>query len=126
MKRIIVILLALFGTVVSSYACGITFTLQNEKGEIVHSEKVKVGENYILLINFKPTHRSCIIDIKDTKFKMDGIKVYGATDWEKIGDGAYVRKLKITIVENNKPEVKLILIRDCDRGGIVTELVLKK
>ena len=125
MKKLLVTLALLFGILTFNYACNFTFTILDKKGNVVNPQKVNKGETYTIVVVYKYTHGNCDIPIKDTKFKMDGIKVVSATDWTS-ENNSYVRKLKVEITENNKEEVYLQAIRTCDRGGASNKIVLKK
>lgn len=125
-KKILVALLLICGTAVSAYACSIEFTLQDKNGKTVNPDKVKVGEEYVLVVKFETTHGNCGLDVADTKFKLDGIKVEKAADWVEVGNEVYTRKLIIKITENKKDAVSLVVVRDCGRGGALAEFKLKK
>lgn len=126
MKKIALIVAILLGAFASTVACNITFTLQNDQNETVNPAKVKVGDTYTLVVHFKPTHRVCPIDIKSTKFNLDGIKVISATDWASDGGTGYIRKVKIKISDNKKPESSLTVVRLCDNGGCSAPFIVKK
>jgi hypothetical protein len=125
MKKLFLTLTLLFSFLAVTLACNITFSLLDSKGNVVNPQKVKTGETYTLMVVYKPTHGNCDIPIKDTKFKMDGIKVISATDWTA-ENGGYVRKVKIEITDNKKSEVYFQAVRTCDRGGADAKIVLKK
>lgn len=126
MKKFLVALLVLCSTVVSAYACDIEFTLQDKKGKTVNPSKVKVGEEYVLVVKFETTHGNCGIPVESTKFKLDGIKVEKATDWQEVGNEVYTRKLNIKIIDNKKDVSSLVVVRECGRGGALAEFNLKK
>jgi len=118
--------LAFFALFISTtVACNITFSLQDEKGNVVNPQKVKTGETYTLVLTYIYTHGNCDIALKDTKYKTDGIKVVSATEWTS-NNNVYTRKLKIQITDNNKDEVSLLAIRTCDRGGFTGRFSLKR
>jgi len=104
-----VILLAAF--VASAFACEITY-------EILKGEKASyaVGDELIVRVKVEFTHRVCPEGIKATEFKLDGLKVVGAKEWEEHSPTSYSRDLKIKITEGGK-EVKLISKRTCDKDG---------
>ena len=110
MKKLFFTLLLLCSTAVSAFACSITFELQDNKGKTVKPSKVKVGEEYVLVVQFETTHGNCGIAVENTKFKLDGIKVEKAADWVDMGNDVYTRKLKIKIVENNKNTASIVVV----------------
>ena len=126
MKKFLVALLLLCATAVSAYACDIRFTLQDTEGKGIKPAKVKVGEEYVLVIRFETTHGNCGIAVENTKFKLDGIKVEKAADWEDQGNEVYIRKLRIKIVDNKKDTSSLVVVRECGRGGALASFYLKK
>lgn len=126
MKKLFITLLIFCATAVSAFACSITFELQDSKGKTVKPSKVKVGEEYVLVVQFETTHGNCGIAVENTKFKLDGIKVEKASDWVDIGNEVYTRKLKIKIVDNNKDTASIVVVRECGRGGALESFVLKK
>ena len=126
MKKLFITLFLLCSTAVSAFACSITFELQDNKGKTVKPSKVKVGEEYVLVVQFETTHGNCGIAVENTKFKLDGIKVEKAADWVDMGNDVYTRKLKIKIVENNKNTASIVVVRECGRGGALESYVLKK
>ena len=126
MKKFLVALLLLCATAVSVYACDIRFTLQDTEGKAIKPAKVKVGEEYVLVIRFETTHGNCGIAVENTKFKLDGIKVEKAADWEDQGNEVYIRKLRIKIVDNKKDTSSLVVVRECGRGGALASFYLKK
>ena len=126
MKKLLVTLLIICGTIASTFACSIEFSLQDKNGKTVKPTNVKVGEEYTLVVYFETTHGNCRIAPENTKFKLDGIKVEKASDWTEIENEVYCRKLKIKIIENNKDKVSLVVVRECGRGGALTEFVLNK
>lgn len=126
MKKFLVALLVFCVTAVSTYACDIQFTLQDSKGKTVSPAKVKVGEEYVLVVRFETTHGNCGIAVENTKFKLDGVKVVKASDWEDQGNEVYIRKLQVKIVDNKKDTSSLVVVRECGRGGALAEFTLKK
>lgn len=126
MKKFLVALLVFCATAVSTYACDIQFTLQDSKGKTVSPAKVKVGEEYVLVVRFETTHGNCGIAVENTKFKLDGVKVVKASDWEDQGNEVYIRKLQVKIVDNKKDTSSLVVVRECGRGGALAEFTLKK
>ncbi|MBO7201637.1 MAG: hypothetical protein J6V54_09635 [Bacteroidales bacterium] len=126
MKKFLVALLVFCATAVSAHACDIKFTLQDSKGKTVSPAKVKVGEEYVLVVRFETTHGNCGIAVENTKFKLDGIKVEKAADWEDQGNEVYIRKIRIKITDNKKDTSSLVVVRECGRGGALASFILKK
>ena len=85
-----------------------------------------MGEEYVLVVRFETTHGNCGIAVENTKFKLDGVKVVKASDWEDQGNEVYIRKLNIKITDNKKDTSSLMVVRECGRGGALASFILKK
>lgn len=90
-------------------ACEIDFKIIKGKKEVY-----TVGDQIIVKVHVALTHRSCPVALKKTKFKLNGMKVLGATKWKQLSSMDYERKLKIKITGN---DVTLNAIRECDKDG---------
>ncbi len=93
-------------------ACEIEFEITKGK-----KEKYKAGDIIVLKVLVTLTHRSCPEALKKTKFKMNGLKVVGATDWKQISAMEYERKLKVKIESNKDGKLIFNAIRTCDKDG---------
>ncbi len=93
-------------------ACEIEFEII--KGE---KEKYEAGDIIVLKIVVTLTHRVCPEGLKKTKFKMNGLKVVGATEWKQISAMDYERKLKVKIISNKDGKLIFNAIRTCDKDG---------
>src|SRR5690554_3296559 len=116
-KKLTLIFAILFMSITFSFACGIDFVLTDKSGKEVKPEHVKNGETYTLVLTYRYTHGNCGVDLKDTDYKTDGIKILKATEWKK-ENNVYVRKMQIRIVDNKKDAVSLNVIRSCNRAGL--------
>jgi hypothetical protein len=93
-------------------ACEIDFEILKGKKEIYQA-----GDEIVVKVKVKLTHRSCPEALKKTKFKMNGMKVVRSTGWKKISSMEYERKLKIVITGNKSNKVTLNAIRECEKDG---------
>jgi hypothetical protein len=93
-------------------ACEIEFEILKGKKEIYNP-----GDKLIVKVHVALTHRSCPVAIKKTQFKLNGIKVIGATKWKQLSSMDFERKLKIVITEKTKNEAIINAIRECDKDG---------
>ena len=114
-KTVLLFLLGLFLVSFSTKeakACDIEF-------EILKGEKAKyvAGDIIIIKVNVKLTHRTCPVAIKKTKFKMNGLKVIGATEWKQLSAMEYERKLKIQVESNKDGKLVFNAVRTCDKDG---------
>lgn len=93
-------------------ACEIDFEiLKNEKAVYDTSEIFVTKVNVIL------THRSCTEALTKTKFKSEGLKIVGATDWKQITSRKWERKLKVKVTGTDNGKVFINAIRTCDKDG---------
>lgn len=93
-------------------ACEIEFEILQGK-----KEKYNAGDVMVLKIVVTLTHRTCPEGIKKTKFKMNGLKVVGATDWKQTSAMVYERKLKVQVLSNKNGKLIFNAIRTCDKDG---------
>jgi hypothetical protein len=114
--RFILKTLLLFAVVVlSSYAsraCEVDFEILEGK-----KEAYAVGDEMVVKVKITLIHRNCTVNIKNTEYKQDGIKIKSGTDWKEVSPGVWERKLKV-VVENPKAEkANLSVSRKCDKEG---------
>lgn len=93
-------------------ACEIEFEIVNGK-----KEKYEAGDIIVVKVIVTLTHRSCPEALKKTKFKMNGLKVVGATDWKEISAMDHERKLKLQVLSNKDGKLIFNAIRTCDKDG---------
>jgi hypothetical protein len=111
MKKLIVLSLLLFAGIVSISACDFEFTTEGNK------KACKAGEEFVVNVKLKLTHRTCKVAAKDTKFKMDGVKVLGATDWKDLGPDVFSRQLKVQVLDDKSKKINISATRTCDKEG---------
>ncbi len=114
-KTAIIIMLGLFFLSFSTQeakACEIEFEIVNGK-----KEKYEAGDIIVVKVIVTLTHRSCPEALKKTKFKMNGLKVVGATDWKEISAMDHERKLKLQVLSNKDGKLIFNAIRTCDKDG---------
>ena len=114
-KTLIILLLGflLVGfSVQEAKACEIDFEILKGK-----KDKYEAGDIIVLKVIVTLTHRVCPIGLKQTKFKMNGLKVVGATEWKQISAMVYERKLKVKIESNKDGKLIFNAIRTCDKDG---------
>jgi hypothetical protein len=108
---ILALLLTSFASL-ESKACEIDFEILKGKKEIYQA-----GDEIVVKVKVKLTHRSCPEALKKTKFKMNGMKVIQSTGWKKLSSMEYERKLKIVITGTKSNKVTLNAIRECEKDG---------
>ncbi len=111
MKKIIFSAILLF-TYVLIFACDPLITVEGKE-----KSKYKRNDEVIVKVKITFTHRNCTVDIKDTKFEQEGIKILSGTDWKEVEPGIWERKLKIKIIAEKGQEAKLTVVRACNKGG---------
>ncbi|MDD2563825.1 MAG: hypothetical protein PHU27_06385 [Salinivirgaceae bacterium] len=110
MKRFISLLAITLFTTLSVLACNITTTIENKK------PIYKVGDEAIVKIKVVLIHKNCLVEIKRTQYKNDGLKIVAGTDWKETSPGIWERKLKIKILETQST-ASVKVYRTCKRGG---------
>jgi len=114
-KWILGLLLTLFFVTMTPQkadACEIEYEILKGKKEVYN-----VGDTIIIKVKVALTHRSCPIALKDTKFKLNGMKVLQATSWKQLSSMKFERKLKIIITGAKGNKVTINTIRECEKDG---------
>jgi hypothetical protein len=104
--------LVLMLTIASILACEITIKVDGTE-----KSKYKTGDVVVVKVTLVLTHRNCLVEIKDTKFNLEGVKIAKATDWKEVSPGTWERKLKIKITAKAGESAKISVVRVCKRGG---------
>lgn len=110
MKKTLLFCTLFLASILSSYACDFEFTTDGNK------KTAKAGEEFVVNVKLTLTHRTCKVAAKDTKFKMDGMQVVGATDWKEIGTGVFTRQVKVKVADKVK-KAGFTATRTCDKEG---------
>ena len=74
-------------------------------------ESYQVGDTLVILIKVALTHRSCPIKMKETKFKMNGVKVLKSTPWKQKSTNDWERKLMLVVTDTSSGKINLTAIR---------------
>ena len=93
-------------------ACEIDFEILKNKKAVYDTSDV-----FITKVNVILTHRSCPVALTQTQFKLEGLKVLGATDWKQISSMKWERKLKIKVIGSDNGKVFINAIRTCNKDG---------
>lgn len=117
---VITVAILLFATINQIQACDIKFTVQGEQKEIY-----EIGDEIILTLLVKYTHRVCPEGIKNTQFETQGVKILQGTKWKEFKPGLWGRKLKIEITGNEDGKVTVSAIRTCEKEGGFGSITLK-
>lgn len=112
MKKIILSSLLIMFTAISVLACEITLSIDGKE-----KSKYKNGDEVIVKVKVVLIHRNCNIEIKNTKFNQEGIKIESGTEWKEVEPGVWERKLKVKITANKGETAKLSVVRVCPKGG---------
>ncbi len=93
-------------------ACDIKFNISGDSKPIY-----KAGEEVIVEVTVTYTHRVCQLELSDTKFNADGVKILGATQWKEKAPGTYTRQLKVLVLQDGKKEGVINVVRECAKEG---------
>ena len=111
-KGLLLSILFLFLGIGNAIPCEIDFAVEGDK-----KEKYSEGDVVVVKVKVTFTHRVCTQSIKKTKFKQNGVKILGATDWKETSTGIWERKLKVKITEAKNGKVSISGTRTCDKTG---------
>jgi hypothetical protein len=93
-------------------ACEIEFDIVKGK-----KESYKAGDTLIVLVKVALTHRSCPVKMRETKFKLKGLKVIKSTPWKQKTANDWERKLMIVVTETKGKKPNPTAIRECEKDG---------
>jgi hypothetical protein len=103
-------------------ACEIT--LEVEKGA---KEKYVVGDEFVIKVNLKFSHRVCNLSLEETKYEVKGLEILGGTDWKESSVGSWERKIKVKVTGTPDGKLTFNIVRTCDKmGGFATMSFLSK
>lgn len=123
-KEIMIISFSLLCTVLQpivSQACELKFAISGEQ-----KESYKAGEELIIEVTIVYTHRTCEIQLSDTKFTYEGMKILGATAWKEKAPNTFSRQIKISLLADALPEARLNIVRKCSKDGVVGTFKISK
>ncbi|MBN1165097.1 MAG: hypothetical protein JXB45_11000 [Candidatus Krumholzibacteriota bacterium] len=112
----------LFLFAASAGACSIKLTLEEDA-----PANYAVGDTLVVVNTMMFTHGNCLVDIRDTQYKTNGIEILGATAWKEIKSRPRImqRKLKIVLTGAAEGDVMIKAYRICDiRGGEVSLVLI--
>lgn len=112
MKKIILSSFLILFAAISVLACEITLSVDGKE-----KSKYKTGDEIVVKVKVVLFHKNCTIDIKQTKFNQEGIKIISGTDWKEVEPGVWERKLKVKITANKGEKAKISAVRICPKGG---------
>jgi len=121
MKKAIFLLALLIAVLGESHACELKFSILGEK-----KEAYQAGEEVIIEVTIVYTHRKCELELSDTKFTYEGIKILGATPWKEKAPATYARQIKVLMLDDSREEGILSISRKCSKEGVFGSIKLKK
>lgn len=102
-------------------ACELKFNISGEKKEVY-----KVGAEVIVEVEIVYTHRTCEIQLSDTKFTYEGMKILGATAWKEKAPNTFSRQIKLMLLDDSLTEAKLSIVRKCSKEGAIGSFKISK
>ena len=103
-----------------SLACDTKITVKGEP-----KKQYRAGDEIILKVTIYLPHKDCDVPIDDTKFKVEGLKVLGATKWKLNSPGLYERLVKVRISATENNQSVLHAQRVCKKEGGYGAITLK-
>jgi hypothetical protein len=116
----IIVFLGLIILPVLSLACDTKITVKGEP-----KTHYQAGDEVILKVTIFLPHKDCDVPINDTKFKVEGLKVLGATKWKLNSPGLYERLVKVKINATEQNRSVLHAQRICKKEGGYGAITLK-
>ena len=111
LKRLYVLLIFVFSVFSLANACDFTFRVNGNMKECHPGDIIEVT------VELSLTHRVCNVAPSQTKFKIDGIKVLGASEWKQLSPTKYERVIKMEVLKDNKKNITLMATRTCTKEG---------
>lgn len=121
MKKNLIFLLALSLFSFQSFACDIKFSVDPKSKKEVY----KKGDEIVILVTVKRTHRNCNVPMEETKFIPHGLKIVKATDWKQVSSMVWERRLIITVIGTKEGQLILEGTRECRKEDSRGEIELK-
>ena len=110
-KRLYFLLIFVFSAFVAANACDFTFKVNGNKKDC------RPGDVMEVTVELNLTHRVCNVAPSQTKFKIDGFKVLGASNWKQLSPTKYERIIKIEVLKDTKNKITLLATRTCSKEG---------
>jgi hypothetical protein len=111
LRKMILTLTLLSSVLVAANACDFNFKVNGNKKSCHPGDIVEVTVELVL------THRVCNVAPSQTKFKIDGVKVIGASNWKQVSANKYERTVKMEVLDDSKKKITLVAARTCDKEG---------
>ena len=102
-------------------ACELKFSISGEKKEVY-----KIGEELIVEVTVVYTHRTCEIQLSDTKFTYEGMKILGATTWKEKAPNTFARQIKLSLLDDSLDQASLTITRKCSKEGAIGTFRISK
>lgn len=111
MKKIVLSLFFILFSIIAILACDISITVQGQ-----HKDKYKTGDEIVLKVRVSLLHKNCAINISDTKFNQEGVKIISGTEWVKVEPTVWERTIKLQITAKHGEKAKFSVVRPCPAG----------
>jgi NosR/NirI family nitrous oxide reductase transcriptional regulator len=110
-KRMFLLLTFIVSAFAAANACNFSFSVNGNKKSCQPGDVIEVTVELML------THRVCNVAASQTKFKIDGVKVIGASDWKQVSPTKYLRTVKMLVLKDSKKKITMIATRTCNKEG---------
>lgn len=112
MKKIFTSIFLLFFFSVAGIACEIKINVIGDQ-----KASYQQGDELTLKVTVVYIHRICELELSDTKFLADGLKVLSASDWTEVDPVTFTRELKVKVLPDGKKTGVLNIERNCNKDG---------
>lgn len=121
MKRTCLLILVLLTTSALALACDITIALDKPSKKQLY----KPGDEVVLLITVKQSHRRCTESMDKTAYEPTGLKILAATDWKETSAGTWERKMKLKVIGTADGHLMFNVSRSCSKEDSSSTIEMK-
>lgn len=112
MKKFFTSILFLLVFSAVSNACEIKFNIVGNQ-----KSSYKQGEELTVKVTVVYIHRICELELSDTQFIADGLKIVSASDWTEVDPVTFTREIKLKVLNDSKKVGVFNVERNCNKEG---------
>src|SRR5574344_393850 len=116
MKKKFVAFVALLLLCIGAFACNVTF-LVNGQAKYDKEKIYAPGEEIQVTITIAYIHNPCLLELSDTKLKLDGLDLVKEGEWIENANGSHSKVVTLKVQQDYKKDCKLTLTRTCTNQG---------
>lgn len=121
MKKVLFTLIFILSLSFYADACEIKFNILGEQ-----KSAYKQGDEIVVKVTVVYIHRICELELTDTNFLTEGLKIVSAGEWTEVDPVTFTRELKIKVLADGKKTGVLNVERNCNKDGGFGSLKINK